>query len=148
MAEKTKILIFGESPVVLRAMEQYAKLVPAMKERYELLDVCNYNTPVPADVYGAAEIVMFSLYRRYGIRQRAEGIPALERRLGKGKKGLLYDFDHSGLADHPLVWVVPAAVPLSEKLHDLFLVDDLPQKLYELRQSFESQIFAIDGHRR
>lgn len=148
MAEKTKILIFGESPVVLRAMEQYAKLVPAMKERYELLDVCDYNTPVSVDVYGAAEIVMFSFYRRYGVRLRAEGIPALERRLGKGKKGLLYDFDNSGLADHPLVWVVPASVPLAEKLDDLFLFGDLPQKLLELRQAFENQIFTIDGHMR
>ena len=148
MAAKTKILFFGDGPIVLRALEQYAKLVPAMRERYELLDVCDYGAPVSAEVYGAAEIVIFGFYRHYGVRLRAEGIPALERRLDRGKKGLLFDFGDSRLADHPLVWVISEAIPLAEKLHDLFRADDLPQKAHALRRMFEDRIFAIDGHRR
>ena len=148
MAGRKKILAFGDSGVVLRALEQYAKLVPAMAEQYEFIDFCNYGTPVSADVYGAADIVMFSFYRRYGVRWRAEGIPALENRMRNGRKGLLYDFENSMLIRHPLVWVIPGEIPLSVKLHDLFHTDDLAEQLASLRQSFQKDIFPIDGHRK
>ena len=141
-------MAFGDSAVVLRALEQYAKLVPAMAEQYEFLDFCDYSSPVSADVYSAAEIVMFGLYRRYGVRLRAEGIPALENRLCKGKKGLLYDFSNCQLIHHPLVWVIPGEIPLSKKLHDLFHANDLLRELSSLRQIFQKDIFAIDGHRK
>ncbi|MBE6372445.1 MAG: hypothetical protein E7055_10290 [Lentisphaerae bacterium] len=141
-------MAFGDSGVVLRALEQYAKLVPAMAEQYEFIDFCNYGTPVSADVYGAADIVMFSFYRHYGVRWRAEGIPALENRMRNGKKGILYDFENSMLIRHPLVWVIPGEIPLSVKLHDLFHTDDLVEQLASLRQSFQKDIFPIDGHRK
>ena len=148
MAERKKVLVFGDGAAVLRALEQYAGLVPEMAERYEFLDFCDYGDPVSADVYGAAEIVMFGLYRRYGARLRAEGIPALESRLRKGKKGLLYDFENRRLIRHPLVWVIPGEIPLSAKLHDLFLAGDLSGEVASLRRMFHEDIFAIDGHRR
>ena len=146
MAAKTKILVFGDSPVVLRALEQYVRVVPDMTE-YEFLDFCDYNGPVSADLYGAADIVMFSLYRRYGIRLRAEGIPALESRLSKGKKGLLYDFSNCQLVHHPLVWVIPGAIPLADKLRGLIHADGFSGELPALRQIFQKDIFPIDGHR-
>ena len=146
MTGRKKILAFGDSAVVLRSLEQYFRLVPAMAERYELLDVCDYGTPVSAEVYAAAEIVMFGLYRRYGVRLRAEGIPALENRLRKGKKGLLYDFGNVRLIRHPLIWVIPGEIPLFVKLHDLMRAGDLLQELSSLRQIFQKDIFAIDGH--
>ena len=148
MAEKIKLLAFGDSAVVLRALERYVGLVPEMRERYELLDVCDYNAPISAETYGAAEIVMFSLYRRYGVRLRAEGIPALESRLSKGKKGLLYDFGNLQLVSHPLVWAIPGKIPLSAKLYDLFRAKDLAGELSSLRQMFRKDIFVIDGHRK
>ena len=148
MAEREKILAFGDGAAVLRALEQYFRLVPAMAERYELLDVCDYGTPVSAEVYAAAEIVMFGLYRRYGVRLRAEGIPALESRLRKGKKGMLYDFGNFRLIRNPLVWVIPGEIPLSVKLHDLMHADDLLQELSSLRRIFQKDIFVIDGHLR
>ena len=148
MAEKTTILAFGDSPVVLRALERYAGLAPAMRERYELLGVCGYDAPVPADVYGAAEIVMFGLYRRYGMRRRAEGIPALEFRLSRGKRGLLFDFGNFQLVSHPLVWVVPGGIPLAAKLDDLLRTDHPARELEPLREMFRKEIFPIDGHRK
>lgn len=141
-------MAFGDSAVVLRALERYAGLVPAMRERYELLDVCGYDAPVPADVYGEAEIVMFGLYRRYGVRLRAEGIPALERRLSRGKKGLLFDFGSLQLVSHPLVWVVPGEIPLSVKLDGLLQMEHAVDELDLLRQMFRKEIFPIDGHRK
>ena len=148
MPAKTKILVFGDSAIVLRALEQYVKLVPAMTEQYEFIDFCDYSTPVSAEAYGAADIVMFSLYRRYGMRLRAEGVPALERRMLSGKKGLLFDFCNCQLSSHPLVWVIPGKVPLSVKLHDLVQASDFSRELRFLQQSFQKDIFAVDGHRK
>ena len=148
MTGRKKILVFGDGVVVLRALEQYAKLVPAMAEEYEFIDFCDYGTPVSADVYAAAEIVMFGLYRRYGVRRRAEGVPALENRMHRGKRGLLYDFENSRLICHPLVWIAPGEITLSAKLRNLTHAGDLSGELSSLRQSFQKDIFTIDGHQR
>lgn len=148
MSEKTKILIFGESPVILRCLKQYVETVPAMQEQFQLLDVCLYSIPISPETYLAADIVMFSLYRHYGCLPRAEGVPSLENRLKKGKKGLLYDFSHHELENHPLVWFIPGRLSLPEKLHFLLQQNDLLSELPVLQQIFRKDIFPIDRHRK
>ena len=139
-------MIFGENPILLRSFEQYAELIPEFREKYELLAVCDYNNPVAAETYLAADIVIFSLYRRYGLSFRAEGIPALEKRLLRKKRGLLYDFSNYHLESNPLVWWVPGKIPLHEKLDKLSGATEEIHSLYKLQQMFQEDIFVVDGH--
>ena len=144
---KKKLLIFGESAIELKALEQYATIVPDMVANYEIVGISEYDQPISAATYLSADIVLFSLFRRYGVRQRAEGIPSLEQRLRRGKLGLLYDFCIPDVKDNPLVWDIAENVTLAEKLSYLTTTNlDFMAYLEPLKQVFAEHLFTVDGH--
>ena len=147
MNTKRKLLIFGEESIVLKALEQYAAIVPDMAEKYDILATSEYDQPISATTYLSADIVLFSLFRRYGVRQRAEGIPSLEQRLRRGKLGLIYDFCIPQVKDNPLVWDIAENVTLAEKLAYLTTANlDFMEYLEPLKQVFADHLFTVDGH--
>ncbi|MBQ7732175.1 MAG: hypothetical protein IJT68_10100 [Lentisphaeria bacterium] len=143
---KKKIMFLGDGKIVMSALFQYASAVPAMIERYECLGAFEF-TELPAPIYMEADIVVFSLFRQYGSRVRAEGIPALENRLNKGKCGILFSFGSYDETESPLVWNIMEKKSLAEKLDELPPPDAMATELRRLKEFFRSALFKIDGHR-
>ena len=148
--DKKKILFLGDGLPVMTALAQYAQTVPAMLERYDCLGAFEYDkvSLMPSTVYLEADIVVFSLFRRYGVRYRAEGIPALEKRLEWGKLGILYSFSIPEAAESPLIWDVVGVSSLADKLDMLSSPDALSAEIQRLREVFRGALFTVDGHRR
>ena len=148
--DKKKILFLGDGLPVMAALAQYAQTVPAMLERYECLGAFEYENGslMPSTVYLEDDIVVFSLFRRYSGRYRAEGIPALEKRLEWGKLGILYSFGIPDAAESPLIWDVVGETSLAEKMDMLPSPDALSAEIQRLREVFRGALFTVVGHRR
>ena len=147
--EKKKLLFLGDGLSVMAALEQYALTVPAMLERYDCLGAFEYDKAslMPSATYRDADIVVFSLFRRYGPQTRAEGIPALEKRLEWGKTGILYSFGVPEEADSPLIWDVFGKTSLAERLNAIPSPEAMSAEIQRLREVFRQALFTIDGHR-
>lgn len=144
--EKTRLLLFGDSMIVLKALEQYIQFVPGLSH-YEVVDVVEYGCPLlTLDKLRSVDIMLYSLYRRYGARQRAEGVTSLQTRLKFGKKGLIYCFGISSVAANPLVWDITSPMTLKEKLAKVNN-EIIPEiHMQELQKYFSDDIFTVDGH--
>ena len=145
MTQHHNILIYDESRDVLHALEHYVQTVPAMSA-YQLVGCCKYGEITVASQYQAADIILFGLFRRYGTRIRAEGVPVLAGRINRGRMGLVVGFGIPEIADNPLVWDVLSDRSLAEKLSNLTALDDPRQSLQELMDHFQNSIFPVDGH--
>ena len=139
------ILIFDDNKLVLKALEQYFQLVPAMAE-YQLLGSCQYGEVAVASLYQQADIILFGLFRRFGIRMRAEGVPSVANRIRFGKKGLIVCFGLPEIQDNPLVWDIVSTYTLADKLLRLSTKADFSGALCELQTYFQKDIFPVDGH--
>ena len=147
--ERKRILFLGDGSPVMASLLQYARTVPAMAALYDCLGAFEYDkvSLMPSMTYLAADIVVFSLFRRYGVRSRAEGIPSLENRLSRGKTGILYSFGIPHGAESPMIWDVTGRDSLAKKLDALPEPDVLAAEMQRLRVFFGSALFEIDGHR-
>lgn len=146
---KTRLLIFGDSAVVLKALEQYIAIVPGL-EHCEVLGRVEYGSGglLTQGMLMSADFMLYGLYRRYGARLRAEGVASLGKRIERGRKALVYGFDIAAdLAANPLVWDVFGTESLANKLAAWpTTLDARTQALRELEDRFGKEIFPVDGH--
>jgi hypothetical protein len=145
--DKTRLLLFGDSLVVLKALKQYIAIVPGL-EHCEVIGLVEYGSPtlLTQDILKAADFKLYELYRRYGTRLRAEGITTLQRSIALHTKALVYGFDIPDVADNPLIWDVFGDLPLAGKLAAWESITDPAQEVEHLAERFGKDIFAVDGH--
>lgn len=139
------ILIFDDNQLMLNALEQYIKLVPKMAD-YQFTGSCRYGEIAVTSQYRNADIILFGIFRRFGIKMRAEGVPALTNRIRFGKKGLIVGFAFPEIKDNPLYWDMTSEYTLADKLAGLNAADDFSAALNELQTYFQKDIFPVDGH--
>jgi len=142
---QNNILIFDDSSLVLQALEQYATLV-LEGSVYQLIGHCKYGEVALVSLYQKADIVLFGLFRRYGTRLRAEGVPSIANRIKFGGKGLIFGFGIPDMAENPLFWDIASRYTLLEKLSGLNQLSDSQTSLQPLQEFFQRDIFAVDRH--
>lgn len=145
MKQQQKILIFDDSIEILHALEHFIQTTPALSG-YEVIGCCKYGELTMGPQYKTADIILWGLFRRYGVRLRAEGIPVLERRINQNRLGLVFGFGVPEVADNPLLWDVASDYTLEEKLTGLASMDNMQKPFEELKTHFERNIFPVDGH--
>ncbi|MDA3797753.1 MAG: hypothetical protein PF692_01585 [Kiritimatiellae bacterium] len=144
---KKQILLWGEDAALMRVIERYIRFQPALSQ-YTVSAQIEYGhtSLITGSMLQNADTVMYGLFRRYGMRVRAEGVPALKPRVTCGKQGLIYCVGISEIASNPLVWDIISDFPLEKKLADLETISDKQSYMHELQIYFKSSIFSVDGH--
>lgn len=143
MVNKKRILIIGDSPLIMQALEQYVLLVPDMAD-YEVVDTFQYGGFMTQKNLEHVDLILCDLFRCYGTRLRAEGIPTAKT-LSRFPC-LIYGFNVLSVAKNPCIWNVVGEIPLAKKLRELANADR-KSALAKLEKHFSDNIFPVDGHK-
>jgi hypothetical protein len=134
--EKKTIAIFGDNMPLCDVIRKHIETNPALQD-YEIVGVGEYGNPGTYTLPMLnADVKMYGLFRRVGMKILTEGVQSLEGDVQHNKNSLVYGCGIRPVSQNPLFWDVLEGISLESKLGDLPSIENKQEHLQELKDYF------------